>query len=69
MIYNAEKRDISIAVGGDAMITRRMSSPSPTRGSSGNDGFHPEGSSSMSGSWEGPRMMDPGESGIRFCAE
>ena len=24
MIYNAEKRDISIAVGGDAMITRRM---------------------------------------------
>ena len=26
MIYNAEKRDISIAVGGDAMITRRMQS-------------------------------------------
>ena len=26
MIYNAEKRDISIAVGGDAMITRRMRS-------------------------------------------
>ena len=24
MIYDAEKRDISIAVGGDAMITRRM---------------------------------------------
>ena len=24
MIYNAEKRDISIAVGGDAMITRRI---------------------------------------------
>ena len=25
MIYNAERGDISIAVGGDAMITRRMS--------------------------------------------
>ena len=24
MIYDAEKRNISIAVGGDAMITRRM---------------------------------------------
>ena len=24
MIYDAERRDISIAVGGDAMITRRM---------------------------------------------
>ena len=24
MIYNAERGDISIAVGGDAMITRRM---------------------------------------------
>ena len=25
MIYNAQKKDISIAVGGDAMITRKMS--------------------------------------------
>ena len=25
MIYNAQTKDISIAVGGDAMITRKMS--------------------------------------------